>query len=52
MQQQTNINNDLKYLEKQHQQEMMRNEKDVNTYETLLLEEKETQKTMTQLRKL
>ncbi|MDR2278106.1 MAG: chromosome segregation protein SMC, partial [Vagococcus sp.] len=44
MQQQTNINNDLKYLEKQHQQEMMRNEKDVNTYETLLLEEKETQK--------
>ena len=44
MQQQTNINNDLKYLEKQHHQEMMRNEKDVNTYETLLLEEKETQK--------
>ncbi|MBO0429824.1 chromosome segregation protein SMC [Vagococcus fluvialis] len=44
MQQQTNINNDLKYLEKQHQQELMRNEKDVNTYEILLLEEKETQK--------
>ena len=42
MQQQTNINNDLKYLEKQHQQEMVRNEKDVTTYENLLLEEKET----------
>ena len=42
MQQQTNINNDLKHLEKQHQQEMARNQKDVTTYETLLLEEKET----------
>ena len=42
MQQQTNINNDLKYLEKQHQQEMVRNEKDVTTYDKLLLEEKET----------
>ena len=42
MQQQTNVNNDLKYLEKQHQLEMTRNEKDVSTYDTLLLEEKET----------
>ncbi|MDT2813402.1 chromosome segregation protein SMC [Vagococcus carniphilus] len=42
MQQQTNINNDLKHLEKQYQQEMVRNEKDVTTYDRLLLEEKET----------
>ncbi|MGX7025609.1 chromosome segregation protein SMC [Vagococcus hydrophili] len=42
MQQQTNINNDLKHLEKQYQQEMVRSEKDVSTYDRLLLEEKET----------
>lgn len=42
MQQQTNINNDLKHLEKQYKQEMVRSEKDVTTYDRLLLEEKET----------
>ncbi|AQP54079.1 chromosome segregation protein SMC [Vagococcus penaei] len=36
MQQQTNINNDLKHLEKQYEQETRRNKKDLDRYEELL----------------
>lgn len=42
MQQQTNVNNDLKHLEKQYQQEINRNQKDVATYDQLQESEKAT----------
>ncbi|MGY3765549.1 chromosome segregation protein SMC [Vagococcus vulneris] len=51
MQQQTNIKNDLKHLEKQYQQETQRNKKDLDAYDQLLQQDKEIEQRKTQLEK-
>ncbi|MGX7012870.1 chromosome segregation protein SMC [Vagococcus silagei] len=51
MQQQTNINNDLKYLERQYTQEMTRSQKDIQQFDEMTNSENESLEKQEQLQK-